>query len=724
MHHRMHLVRAAALSGVTLAVFTGTTACGEQAWPLESSTTHSNALATVTPPLDLGPILTRAGEALDDAQVEPPPDPRSATTPWRWLGVKRYANANCPAPDPDYGWKVRHLFGPNGEYARELPAGLRAYCLYLKKPSGLGADETPTELQMLIKERLLVRLEPDLAIVGGPGQIRQAQLRGVGSASRALLSQPTLASASGDLESLMGPTYRTEFDQHTEPLQSFELVGNRHPVRLGLVDTSPTASPGYATSVVGTSLHGYQMAELGQHIVCDKTGQCVAALSSRLALELRYDEAGNLISDVVNGGTFGTVGWFAEAVRREVQSWEEQCAKGGWRPLVLGMAVGWLAAYGGAGLDFEGWSLPVQTAYEALADAHCRDVGLVAAAGNTSGGATNNEGPLLPAGWEQLPALSNDECWVRAGTEPRGVGLASYRPFLFAMGGLDAVAAPLALSRPQGNPRQVAFADHATVFSASGDQVPVITGTSVSTIVGAASAAVVWAHQPEFGFADVMWAAYGGGQPLNLVADFCLGGGACTDRLHWVTTCSAVVHACTASGIAGLCPDPAMLPLCAGPQAGRPDVSTVSFGTFELLAQDIDATSLSGPFTDPACPGMGLFTTAQSLPTDPCPELQYYGTQAKPWTSSQPGTDPFPNSVAFLWRNSLLLQSKVDVSNYSNVTVTIVRDVQKESISLTTLTSGMRHEVKLDTSLAGAVAVTVSAMWNGTLSTSGMQVVQ
>ena len=172
----------------------------------------------------------------------------------------------------------------------------------------------------------------------------------------------------------------------------------------------------------------------------------------------------------------------------------------------------------------------------------------MAAAGNRHAGPRSLEKPLLPAAWEQLPAPSYTHCQELIGEKPPGhtrLSKTSYKPLVYAVGGVGQDGRILSNARPNATPRLVAFGDHAHPLSHERRQSPLphalaktqlatiaapeladplvtLTGTSVSTLVVAAAAVVLWNDSPELSPFDIMDRLWRAGPAVDPSVDFCL----------------------------------------------------------------------------------------------------------------------------------------------------------------------------------------------------------
>lgn len=132
-----------------------------------------------------------------------------------------------------------------------------------------------------------------------------------------------------------------------------------------------------------------------------------------------------------------------------------------------------------------------------------------AAAGNLSGKAAYASGAILPSAWTDLVYEKDWDC----SPYPAAPAVVAGEPLVFAAGALDARGTSSALTRPGSIPHLLVYGEHAQAASATGGPPP-ISGTSVSTVVLASAAAVVWANDPSLSAGGVMQALYTHSEPL------------------------------------------------------------------------------------------------------------------------------------------------------------------------------------------------------------------
>jgi hypothetical protein len=561
----------------------------------------------------------------------------SARHPSRWVGQLRNAAASCPAGQNAY--VGRKLFATPG--GPPLVDALARYCVY-EAPIGQGAGN-PTNPQGMRQFR---QIEPDLMVM----------------------------SPSGPLFGMMADEYGPVFDQQVGRLFSLGTTppGFQGP-RVVVFDSSPTAGPGLAAATsTGTELHGQAINQIVRRLVCDELGVCVATPSTRLVLDLRVDPVTMaVVVDRANGGTFGTPSGLAEAVHQEVESWRASGVDVG---LLLNLSLGWHPSYGGrATTPPSSWPVAVQAAHLALAEAACSGAVTFAAAGNRKGGAAiSDTGPLLPGGWEAL-TVGTASCAPLLATPTAVVT----RPMLNAVGISDGNDSDVTISRPNGRPGLVAYGDHALVpLMGLPGLSGVYTGTSVSTAVATASAAVLWANKPSLPPLDLLTALKASGAPstVPISAAFCPGGGCGTSVV--LDVCRTVERSCEvgAPGYTTPCAvwpgGPLSCPL-GPPTLAQPDPAELA--VFSGGAAQSTLAFQPGVYSDPVC-GRGatelLSEVAGAPAADPCPDDQYYQGMTRPWLEPQPLGDQCPECYLQVSTGKLYLELPAGFARVSSLTLT------------------------------------------------------
>lgn len=554
------------------------------------------------------PLLVLVGWASAGAAagviVDPPSDPDTLRSAWRYVGVKADPDApTCPDPSPRAGWTTADMFPGTDNRL------LSRFCVYENAGALPMAPDIPG----------LVRLDRDAMAV--------RPLGGVLATALAPAAEAHFKSQVGDFE--------------------LPLTGGQR-VRLAVVDTAATRESG-GENYPGTSPHGYTLLNMARRLTCAGPSDtaCVAQVSSRLALGWECFDRKQLDASCRNpteGGLFGLIGEMAQAVHSEVRRWKAV----GPQRLALNLSIGWDPSLGGLEVLRSDMPAPVAAVYAALEDAVCRGAWVVAAAGNREGGPTPEQGPILPAAWETRAAPSFATCSA-LGVSPQPAdfpgpfGGTPYRPLVSAVAGLRADDGRVFNSRTASSPRLAAFADHALVTTLGGAPSSDLTGSSVAALVVSAASAAASYYRPGLKPYEVLEEVYGGARDLLRPADFCLGGSPCPapgQNVHRVDLCGTLAYACRAGG--PFCPAP--LPPCA---AALPlDLSAVDLTAFRQGALAIDLLALTSAYDPvPECRLEKLDHAPGEVPVDPCPHWQYYPRSPARATEPQPGSYPCPNCL-------------------------------------------------------------------------------
>ncbi|MEL6548085.1 MAG: S8 family serine peptidase, partial [Myxococcota bacterium] len=293
---------------------------------------------------------------------------------------------------------------------------------------------------------------------------------------------------------------------------------------------------------------------------------------------------------------------------------------------------------------------------------------VLAAAGNSTGGSHSNSGALLPAAWSTHPAPTTGECVHDYFGEPVQAELPpsfGERPLLYAVGGVDGRGAALANARRSAQPAIVAHADQAVTEDQNG-YLDGLTGTSVSTAVVSAAAALLWSYAPDLHADDVLTLIYESGETLG-VADFGYGGAAPVS-VRRVNACQALSHACTALGVCELseeCPEwKRVLP---------EQPSDLQLGAFPGV-KVFSPMFPSVPQSVPMCGSRDVYADDPSaLEIAPCPDLQYHNEFARPWTDPQPDDPRCPNCRAMRLRSVIVLETDTVLDSSSVLGLSVER---------------------------------------------------
>jgi hypothetical protein len=551
--------------------------------------------------------------------------PRDACPDWRWIGIMEGRGTACPRPRAP-AWTTRPLFPTPDPRLATVPAGLRPYCLYEHPAAGgeLTLDELPG----------LIAIERDCMAV----------LPAASSLPRAALAK-------------LEPYFLQQAGGFAAPPP---LVGAAPAVRLALLDTAPT-SEAPAENADNRSLHGYSLARMATKLACGPGG-CAARITSQLGLPwVVYEPSSRTLSvrDDLRGGFVGMIGELAEATRSEVVTWQAVDAP---KPLVLNLSVGWNPAFGGGEATVAAMPPAVQAVHAAITDALCRGVSVVAAGGNRTWGPDPkfSRGPLLPAAWEQRAAPTDLECAAaRSPGTPVDLGSTSYRPFVSAVGAVDASGRQLGNARLKAEPRLVAFGDHAAV-SGETSAVPtaMLTGSSVSTVIAATALSWVRAYRPTLKVLDAVDLLHEGAQPTGRQADIHFRpkeGSVAPPDSAWavgrVSVAKAAAAACAGQGIS---PCPGWTP----PPTGPPNLGAGAYSDFAgATTVRLSQLAVLAPTPHDDCPpeAWRAALRAAGEQAEPerfhgsvaasvyrCPQWQLFDVSFHAMVGPQPESDPCP----------------------------------------------------------------------------------
>jgi hypothetical protein len=507
-------------------------------------------------------------------------DPTNGNVLTRWIGQRSLRSKGCPEVN---GWIGEPLLSPALAKSRDDSAlitelGLDRFCVYTPRAGYTQPFAAPPDLKASM-DRLAISTATDEMV---QGSLLQANSSGVAQA----LTTEFLSQAG-----------------HLPP--SPGLPSGSTSVQITVLDTQPEgSSPPPPTS----PQHGFVIANLARKLVCDGT-VCAATVVNKRALN--YGDPTHTITQLAPDlpGSIGTVSELGQAIYEAVPEYPHG------KHLILNLSIGWDGEMDLGGKGLSDAALFVQGILELAAR---KQVLVVAAAGNRRGGSPEGSNwPILPAAWDSSP---------------------SYPSLIYAVGGVDWQGLPLPNSRTNGLPVRVAYGDHATTFV---NKIPTVvyTGTSVSTAVVSATAAMVWHLRPHLTPAEVMHLIDSSGEKLPALAEFYPGRstGAQAPQIREVSLCAAVKKVCAKYGLncsTLACPaqhqPPALASLLAqcGPDLGTPFSK---------------ATSPS-PVPAPCIPSTLLLTQGGDPGSPPiCPTDQYGSLSAQPWVLPQPGDDPCPN---------------------------------------------------------------------------------
>ncbi len=349
--------------------------------------------------------------------------------------------------------------------------------------------------------------------------------------------------------------------------------------RLAILDAMPEGvlDGSYFGTDPAFSDHGHQVAAIARGLVCDDGGDCAVDLLGYSALQYRWNTQDGVNPHPSGEGAVGSQSDLARMIYRATEDWVDDAYPGAATqpvigPLVLNISAGWHAHWGGdeVGLDFDP---AVAAVHEALSYASCHGAITFAAAGNLGGLDNDTPQPLYPAAWEALDAPTPTECSTRYGVAVGGP--VDRGPLVYAVGGVNPEKYALGMGRPDSLPKLTAAGSHVGFYNpAQGELTKPLSGTSASTAVVSASAALARAYVPGFSPRAVADTLLSGADTAGWLAhdapEFCPDGGPDCADARVITACHALTAACAVSGNCVVTPNhcnaqPVLAPLTVTP---------------------------------------------------------------------------------------------------------------------------------------------------------------
>ncbi len=563
-----------------------------------------------------GPAAPESYRPPDDPKlvVGPPLDPRGAYVNWRRVGVLRGGNRKCPPAPP--GWRQESLLDLKPYTKPDL------YIYSRQVPDTLDRQVSPRD-QALLRKLGLDRFCAYTAETDPPEPYQDPPgLKTVKDRMAVSISGPP-----EPLHQQVAPALIRQFQEQTGASSLRLQQGQEPTVRITFIDSEPTGDLWPFQARAG-SQHGHTLMHLARELVCSSASgpPCAATLRSHRALNYRSVAPFESTPDG-HGGFAGTILELANAISKEVLDWKPE---GSVKHLILNLSLGW----DGEGLgDLKSRDPSVRAVHEALRFAAQKGVLVIAAAGNRRGGTPGSRLPILPAAWE----LRSPSAWPWP--------FAWCHKLVYAVGGVDWQGLPLSNARRGGFPRRVAYGDHA-VAEVAGHPTRIYTGSSVSTAVVSATAAVVWHLRPDLRPDQVMKLIDRSGKDLPARADF----------YPWrhilpppptqrVSLCDAVRSACKPGS--GPCPRLAELPSCPPWKPVHSDLGSLFPGD---AAEPLTTYKPANPppsFIPPCDGSTRLLNKVDQVPAAPCPTDQFSSVTSQPWVLPQPGDDPCPGCMLF-----------------------------------------------------------------------------
>lgn len=518
------------------------------------------------------------------------------------IRIGKVEKGACPDPDPPdsgkppSGWKRSKLF----QATDPAEPALDGYCMYTWKDD--TTQPTPETLPVLDGVPGAKSTDSDCAAVAALG----------------------LGETQAITELLAGSLW-SSFTQQIDAPSGLPPAAGPGRVRVAVIDSWPS------DAAIGQLPHGFGMAGIADGLTCRlfaPGGTCPVETTPHLALNLLAPRE----RDNMEGGYFGHFGRLARQIQDAVLTWKAAAVTPDDR-LVINLSVGWDPVFNQP--DGGGPISPVAAVRDAIEWATCEGVLVIAAAGNTSGGAVPGDGPTFPAAWADQPAKAG------CAACPPGVTC----PLLYAVGGVD--GASRALSNARAGSRPLLAAPAFAVpglkdLGAAGGATEIVgpfTGSSVAAAGVAGAAAMVWAHDTDLGAKAVMDRLYATGVDLGVPADFCLAQPC--GNVFRVSLCAALA----ATGVPLTC-DP--------PKATddlNPTVSTDQQTVIEAKVDppsDLDGTGLSTTEGDAVCGDVLVDTAVAERAVSACPLTELPTSLLNVAIDPQPGPNPCPPCTMFL----------------------------------------------------------------------------
>jgi hypothetical protein len=641
-------------------------------------------------PLPLGdPHGRPLGEAAAAIVVSPDPTIAEACDEGVYIGICNTPGI-CPAPLASGSgvWSSGQLFPSAGN---KPPLG--SYCRYEWTPVG-SAPPDMAALPAMGASPPADWLDPDCRVVAPLGQ--QTAVR-------------------DDVRFAMAAHARAQNGGITLPTGK----AARSPVRVLVVDTSPTSPATPGVPVLGTDEHGYAMARLVQDLSCSPGQPCPVKVLTQLGLPRTKDGS----ADEIHGGHSGLLEDVAVAIEAGARSWHA-IPKKIRPPMVINLSLGWSGDFGGPAdepQDVAEHSAPVRAVYDALAFASCAGALIVAAAGNDGGGPVRPNGAMYPAGWETLPAPTVAECDIMNGAGFAGWDGTGYAPLVHAVGAVDSEDWPVVNARAGAQPRLVAAGQSVsapipigTVFGLPGEATQTVvadggtaprTGTSVAAAAVSAAAATVWSYAPTMQPEELMELVYTSGAGLGEPADFCAG--ETCESVRRLDLCAAVAAVCNATS--ARCygpPSCTSIPAHGGSAFELPQHLALAvealFAGAPLYAPAMD---LDKPVVEPLCGGHSFGHVGFDLAKYPCIDRQYHADAAVPFALPQPGSQGDPDlPVAIFddhdfgtWSTVDIYVSRLSTLDYALEQTTLIitqRDGQRSLYAIGASLDGTEETVR------------------------------
>ncbi len=328
------------------------------------------------------------------------------------------------------------------------------------------------------------------------------------------------------------------------PPARWRPMQNNFQLQASQVTTWPAGARGVQVAVIDSAVLGYSITGDTERYPHGRTvGRVIADLACpdpyRCGVQnyLALPHTAPHTVDLQHGGFFGTRGELAEQIARALDAFAPSMNQ---EHLVVNLSLGWDAAFdkkypGPIGRD---------SVHDALTRAACMGALTIAASGNRS---IYQDSPSLPAAWEVHDAPDQKTCLSLGFPWRSFKQVGKYRPLVFAASGVNGHDIPLAITRPDGQSRLVAYAKNViTDDKRATPHTALMTGSSMAAAVVSGVAAAGWSFAPDHDQYAVMDLVYDTAVPLDpaqtggATTDFCNGPSCAAYPLRRVSACNTI----------------------------------------------------------------------------------------------------------------------------------------------------------------------------------------
>lgn len=347
------------------------------------------------------------------------------------------------------------------------------------------------------------------------------------------------------------------------------------PVSLAVIDNKSNRLSDWDTQIYGDgdNFHGDTLSTLIQEGVNRGGARRNVAVRNYMAMPWR--RLGTSEVKVNTAGDYGYYGDLIDATHRPVHAWsrsllhsDDFVADKISLRLVVNLSLGFEHEEGSCQVGDDNCLSAEKVVYDAIREASCHGAGIVAAAGNDTGGLNPTRALILPGGWQEHAAPTDEKCKELLGAEywhaitmkfpgtlrpPSTTGKDGY--LLHAVGAVDHQGQALRTARPGACPRYVALG-LGWITDNAPEGASVLSGSSTSTAVVSTKAAVAWSLDTSKHFYDVLEGLDGPMKPFHPKG--ACGGGATCGELKWIGGQTSTIS--TQNPLDGWCPPTTVIP--------------------------------------------------------------------------------------------------------------------------------------------------------------------